>query len=59
MKLRERYNTELSLRTENQRRNLVACTFVQPRNVKPEFIGMWITNIPAGTPVTGKRDQHF
>jgi hypothetical protein len=58
MKLRERYNTEFSLRAAKERRNADVRTFAQPHNVKPEFIGMWITNTPTGTPVTGKQDQH-
>jgi hypothetical protein len=57
--LRERYNTELSLRAENQRRGEQVWVFVQPYHTKPEFIGTLIFTIPAETPVAGNRDQHF
>jgi hypothetical protein len=59
MMLRERYNTELSLRAENERRDIQVRTFVQPHHTKPEFIGTLIQTISAGTPVAGNRDQHF
>jgi hypothetical protein len=59
MKLREKYNMELSLRAAIERRNLVVRTFVQPHNYKPEFTEIRIDTIPAGTPITGKHDQHF
>lgn len=59
MMLRERYNTEVSLRAATQRRNVSAWAFAQPHNTKPEFTGMLIITIPAGAPVADKRDQHY
>ena len=58
MKLRERYNTELSMRAENKRRNARVLAFVQPHNFKPEIIGRLIGKIPTETPVADHQDQY-
>jgi hypothetical protein len=59
MMLRERYNTELSLRADEQRRDEQVWAFAQPHHTKPEFIGTLMFTIPAETAIAGNRDQQF